>query len=479
MSSPNLRLRFLVVISTFLGSIFSCWGRSLAADSLKPNILVILADDLGYSDLGCYGGEIHTPHLDRLAAEGLRFTQFYNTARCWPSRGALLSGYYPQQINRDPPGYAHRGECCYPSSSNRPDTAAITRANGMSMVRFLPPDSNAPTKLSITTATLIQRINVSTTNRSVPPSPRNTTTRRRPITDRALEWLKIHETEHASSPFFLYLAYTCPHFPLQAPAEDIARYRGKFLAGWDRLREERWKRLKELEIVQTPLSPRALTIPAWDSLSATEKDAWDWRMAIHAAMVDRMDQEIGRVLDRLKQSGKFDNTLILFCSDNGASAEKLVRGDGNNPDAPPGSAKSFLCLEPAWASLSNAPFRKSKIFTHEGGISTPLIVHWPAGISAKGELRHTPAHLIDLVPTFLELTGQNPPDQANGRDRPPLPGKSLVPAFAKDVTISRDFLYFHHEGNRALRIGNWKIVASGSKSPWELYDLETDRGRIE
>jgi arylsulfatase len=188
-----------------------------------------------------------------------------------------------------------------------------------------------------------------------------------------------------------------------------------------------------------------------------------------------MDQEIGSVLGQVRLMGQWDNTLILFCSDNGASAERLVRGDGHDPAAPPGSAKTFLCLEPPWANLANAPLRKSKIFTHEGGISTPLIVHWPASVKSRGELRHTPGHFVDVVPTLLELAGVSAPTTWNGEKRPPLPGRSLVRAFEKDVSVERDCLFFKHEGNRALRVGDWKIVASGAGAPWELYDLAKDR----
>jgi arylsulfatase len=198
-------------------------------------------------------------------------------------------------------------------------------------------------------------------------------------------------------------------------------------------------------------------------------------MAVHAAMVDRMDREIGRVLEKLRQGGSWENTLILFASDNGASAERLVRGDGNDPSASPGSAASFLCLEPPWANLANAPLRKSKIFVHEGGISTPLIVHWPAGLKAHGELRQTPGHLIDVVPTLLELAGATAPAVWNGDARPPLPGRSLVPTLMGGEPIRREALFFKHEVNRALRVGDWKIVASGPDAPWELYDLATDR----
>jgi arylsulfatase len=213
----------------------------------------------------------------------------------------------------------------------------------------------------------------------------------------------------------------------------------------------------------------------WDTLTTEQRDLQATKMAIHAAMVDRMDQEIGRVLAQIKAMGQFDNTIVLFLSDNGASAEMMVRGDGHDTNAPPGSAQTFLCLGPGFSSLANTPFRRHKTWVHEGGITTPLIVQWPQGIAARGELRHTPGHLIDIVPTLLELVGGKRPETVNGEAVPTPPGKSLVPALAQDVTIPHDYLWWQHEANRALRVGDWKIVASGEESPWELYDLSTDR----
>ncbi len=450
-------------------------SKAYADPPRRPNILFILADDLGFSDLGCYGGEVHTPNLDRLAADGLRFTQFYNTARCWPSRAALLTGYYAQQVNRDPPGLRPRWAALIPEllqpagyhsyHSGKWHIDGPVRKGGFER-SYLVVDQDryfGPRNHQLDDVPLPQ------------PKPADGYYATKAIAQHAMEWLAGHEAKHPGTPFFLYLAFTCPHFPLQALPEDIDRYRGRFKDGWDSLRQQRLERMRKLGIVNCGLSTRTPGVPAWDTLTPEQKAAWQWRMTIHAAMVDRMDREIGRVFDQLRQSGQWDNTLIFFCSDNGASAEKLVRGDGHDPAAPPGSAKTFLCLEPPWANLANAPLRKSKIFTHEGGISTPLIVHWPAGVKARGELRHTPGHFVDVVPTLLELAGAPTPAVWNGERRPPLPGRSLVPAFAKDVTIGRDFLFFKHSGNRALRVGDWKIVASGPKSPWELYDLTCDR----
>jgi arylsulfatase len=218
----------------------------------------------------------------------------------------------------------------------------------------------------------------------------------------------------------------------------------------------------------------------WNELTGQQREYQAAKMAVHAAMIDRMDREIGRVLEQLREMGVFDDTLILFASDNGASAEIMVRGDGHDPQAAPGSADTFLCLGPGWSSSSNTPLRRHKTWVHEGGIATPLIAHWTKGIAARGELRHSPAHLIDVVPTVLELTGLAHPQTIAGKAAPPLPGKSLVPEFAKDGTVSRDFLWWSHEGNRAIRMGDWKLVAAGGpQGPWELYDLSQDRGEIE
>jgi arylsulfatase A-like enzyme len=478
-----------------------------AADGPKaarPNILVIVADDMGFSDAACYGGEIATPNLATLAKNGLRFTQFYNTARCWPSRAAILTGYYAQQVRRDTVPGVKSG-----SQGTRPAWARLLPE----MLKALGYRSYHSGKWHVDGKPMENGFDhsYSLNDHDRHFAPRSHTEDDKPlpavdaksgyysstaIADHAIKCLKEHAEEYPDKPFLEYLAFTSPHFPLHAPAEDIARYRKKYLAGWDAMREDRWQRLKELKISGTSLSaierdlgppyafpeaikklgPNEVNRPVpWKDLNPEQREFQANKMAIHAAMVDRMDREIGRVLAQLRVMGALDNTLVFFLSDNGASAEIMVRGDGHDPHAECGTGATFLSIGPGWSSLANTPFRRHKTWVHEGGISTPLIVHWPKGITAHGEMRHTPGHIIDLVPTILEAAGGKRLEMWHGKPVPAPPGKSLVPLFKKDETVVHDSLWWLHEGNRALRVGDWKIVAAGKDSPWELYDLSSDR----
>ncbi|GMV98122.1 MAG: arylsulfatase, partial [Phycisphaerae bacterium] len=480
-----------------LGCLFMGMSASTAPAADRPNVVLILADDLGFSDVGCYGGEIATPNLDRLAAGGLRMVQMYNTARCWPTRAGLLTGYYPQQVNRDParqrPSWAvllpellkSAGYRSYHSGKWHIDGGAIAGGFDRSY-RFEDWDRYFTPKAHFLDD-----------QRLPPVAPGEGYYATTSFAQHAIDFLAEHAAGHADRPFFLYLAFIAPHFPLHALPEDIARYKDRYLEGWDSIRDMRWRRLRQAGLVDCGLSPldpaftprylrpaqlsplgpgevqRAL---AWNDLTPVQQRFQATKMAIHAAMVDRMDREIGRVFEQLRKMNAWDDTLIVFLSDNGADATLMIRGDGHDPAAPPGSAGSFLCLGPGWAGASNAPFRRHKIWVHEGGIATPGILHWPARIRARGELRHAPAHVIDFVPTALELAGVTPPESWNRQRRPPLPGRSLVPLFERDAAIARDYLYWHHEGNRALRVGDWKLVSeSENGGRWELYDLKTDR----
>lgn len=464
-----------------------------------PNVLIILADDMGYSDAGCYGGEIATPNLDGLAKNGLRFTQFYNTARCWPTRAAIMTGYYAQQVRRDALPTVKGG-----AGGTRPAWAVLLPQ----MLKPLGYRSYHSGKWHIDGQPLRTGFDrsYSLNDHDRYFSPRRHTEDDKPlpaveeksgyyattaIADHTIKCLKEHQSKHAKQPFLAFLAFTAPHFPLHAPAEDIAKYAKTYQAGWDEMREKRWERMKELKLggglapiereVGPPyafpdaikkLGPNEVNRPLpWKELSPAQREFQAKKMAVHAAMIDRMDREIGRVLEQVRAMGAMENTLIVFLSDNGATAEMMVRGDGHDPKAPTGSAASYLSLGPGWSSLANTPFRRHKTWVHEGGIATPMIVHWPAGIKAKGEVRHTVGHVIDVVPTVLEASGAKWPTDLKGR--PEAPGKSLLPAFAKDLPRSGP-IWWLHEGNRALRVGNYKIV-SARKEPWELYDLSTDR----
>jgi arylsulfatase len=315
------------------------------------------------------------------------------------------------------------------------------------------------------------------------------------IADHAIKCLREHADQHADKPFFHYLAFTAPHFPLHALPQDIAKYRERYRAGWDAIRQERWRQIQskglaggELppperdvgppyhfpEALKT-LGPGEVNRPLpWDELTDEQREFQAAKMAVHAAMIDCMDRQIGRVLDQLQSMGVFENTLIFFLSDNGASAEIMVRDDGHDPSAAPGSAATYLCLGPGWSTAANTPFRRHKTWVHEGGIATPLIAHWPKGIAARGDIRRTAGHVIDLVPTILEIVGGERLAHWNGEPVPPAPGKSLAPAFAGDGAIDHRELWWLHEGNRAIRVGDWKLVAA-KDDPWELYNLAVDR----
>ncbi|MDZ4404034.1 arylsulfatase [Prosthecobacter sp.] len=470
---------------------------TLHAAPAKPNFLIILADDLGYSDLGCYGSEIATPNLDKLAAGGLRFTQFYNTARCWPTRSVLMTGHYAQQIGMDPqygkfPAWVRTlpqrlselGYRSYHSGKWHVGNAPrVVADGGFTRSYYVAQQDNHfhPKRHELDDQPL--------------PVPEGAWYSSTAMAQHAIDFLKEHAQQHAGTPFFTYLAFTAPHFPIQALPEDIAKYKDTYLKGWPTTRAARFERQKRMGLVDTTLSDPEpqITAPSgkesdleilgagetrhavpWESLTDEQKQFQATKQAIHAAMIDRLDQEVGRVLAQLRAMNVFEDTLILLLSDNGASAEVMVRGLGHDKAAPMGAAASYLCLGPGGSTVSNTPFRRHKIWVHEGGISTPFIAHWPQGIAAKGELRHTPGHVIDVVPTLLALAGDAKPVMPE--NAPPYPGRSLLPAFAKDETLSRDFLFWHHSGNRALREGDWKIVsAADNGDAWELYKLSTDR----
>ena len=481
-------------------------SASTAQDAPKTNVLLILADDLGFSDPGCYGSEIATPNLDRLAANGLRFSQFYNTARCWPTRGALLTGYYAQAIHRDSlPGGTGGGR------GTRPKWARLLPQ----LLRPLGYRSYLSGKWHVDGIPTAQGFDhsyvIEDHDRFHNPQKHLKDNKPLPavkpdsgfylttfIADHAIECLQEHASSYPDQPFFHCLTFTAPHFPLHALPQDIARYANTYQAGWDVIRQNRYAKQRSLALISSPLSPLEPDIGppydfpeaikklgagevnrelAWSDLTEEQRKFQAAKMAVHAAMIDRMDIEIGRVIDQLKTMNNFDDTLIMFLSDNGASAEIMVRGDGHDPAVPVGAAGSFVCLGPGWSKAANTPLRRHKTWVHEGGISTSMIAHWPRGIKTAGGWRARPSHVIDIVPTILELAGGQWP--ARVEELPEmnsdLRGQSFLSTLTGDSDQPRsEPLWWLHEGNRALRQGQWKVVAAKNES-WQLYDLTTDR----
>ena len=451
-----------------------------------------MADDMGYSDLGCYGSEIATPNLDRLAGEGIRFTQFYNAARCCPTRASLLTGLYPHQAgighmvgDRGPKYPGYRGEL-----SDRCVTIAEALGRGGYQTYQVgkwhvgedrphwPFDRGFQQAYSLISGASNyfrldpQRKMAINDQRYYPPSEGFYMTDA--FSQNAVKF--IDGAARKPEPFFLYLAYTSPHWPLHAHPEDIAKYRGKYRDGWDALRKKRHQKMIELGIVDPkwPLSPRAPRAADWEQLTESRKDDFDLRMAVYAAQIDRMDQGIGKVLARLDELKLADSTLVMFLADNGGCAEEIDRG---TPGVPAGPADSFLSYGLPWANASNTPFRRFKHWTHEGGISTPFIARWPGVIQGAGALTPQVGHLIDVLPTCLDAAGVDYPREYHSHAIRPTEGRSLKPVFEGKRREGHAAIFWEHEGNRAVRQGPWKLV-SAFKDPWELYHLEADRTEV-
>ena len=480
-------------------------GPVHAAATEKPNILVILADDLGFSDLGCYGGEIQTPNLDALAKDGLRFTQFYNSARCSPTRASLLTGLHPHQAGfpnlsgvlpahcvtipevLKPAGYRSYmvGKWHLNGQKSDPVMRGFDEYYGL-LGGFDTFWNERP----------YSRLPKGRPKRNYEPGKFYATD---VFGDYALDFLA--DAAKAGKPWFFYLAFNAPHFPLHAPEADVAKYEKLYADGWDKIRERRLARQKELGLVpkEMTLPPRSVVPanrfntgsayhdkenPAWDSLPADRRADLARRMAVYAAMIDRLDQNVRRVVAELKQRGQFENTLILFLSDNGACAEwdpfgfdgssgprnVLHKGDDLKKVGGPGS---YISYGSAWANACNTPWRLYKHYVHEGGISTPCIAHWPAGLKRAGETDARTLHVHDILPTCLELAGANYPAEREGVKVLPPEGRSFASAFRKEAASPRT-LYFEHEGHGAVREGKWKLV-NLAPGKWELYDLSADR----
>jgi arylsulfatase len=493
-NTHQTRRRFLksIAISTAALALPSCaTARQKGSAEIppRPNIILIMADDLGYSDIGCFGGEVDTPNLDRLAAGGMRFKQFYNCAKCNPTRASLLTGQYDQAVGLSdmehgvtfaevlrPIGYRtiisgkwHQnplpttrgfdrywgladGACNYwnPGTEARPGEPAPGRKikgprrwadEGTAIMGYVPDKKDFYT------------------------------------TDEFASYAidRLEEYKDEPGPFLLYLPFTAPHYPLHAWPEDIAKYRGKYLIGWDKLRNLRYKRQIEMGLIDPryKLSPRDPKVAPWDTLTDKQKDDYDLLMSVYAAMVDRLDRAIGRVLDKVGQLGKEDNTLVLFLADNGGCAENV----NTTPDTPPGPVQSYRTLGPEWANACNAPYRKYKSTDYHGGNCTPFIAYWP-GVIKPDTMTDQPSHIIDILPTFMDITGAPSPIRRDGRKLKPVAGISLLPVFQGRQRQPHDTLFWQFGQAKALRRGNYKLVRYGN-DPWELYDLNEDRTELD
>jgi arylsulfatase len=459
----------------------------------RPNIVVILVDDMGFSDIGCYGSEIPTPHLDKLAANGLRFTQFYNTGRCCPTRATLLTGLYAHQagighmtadLGHD--GYRgvlnHRCITIGNVASSAGYLSTMTgkwhvghrtksnypRARGFDRFYGIPEGGGFYFQVKKQRTIMLNDDTVASMKNPLPDGWYSTDA----WVDEGLKF--VDEAITAKKPFMWYLAHNAPHFPLQASAEDIAKFRGKYMDGWWRGSKKRHEKQIEMGLIDPnwKKAQKPGKIAQWRTLSTAEKERFDHMMAAYAACVHSMDRSIGTLVEGLKSRGQFNNTLILFMSDNGGCAESGP--NGKSIGDPTTKNSDWFCGE-SWAWMQDTPFRKYKHYNHEGGIATPLIAHWPAGISAKGDWYKQPAHVIDIMATVTDLTGAKYPGEYKGHAILPMEGTSLRPAFTGQALKRDDAIYWEHEGNAAVRVGDWKLVRLKAKGDWELYDMKTDR----
>ena len=460
----------LTLLTTLL---FAPLAALHGADTLKPgigpNIILIVADDLGWSDIGCYGSEIRTPNLDRLAANGIRFTQFYNSAKCEPTRASLMSGQYWQDcglgIKRGiTMGQAMRaaGYATFAVGKWHLDGDPVERG----FDHYFGHLSGASDYFK---GNASHRLD----DQPFKPSTDGTFYTTDANADYAIQFITESRRTHPEKPFFLYLAFNAPHGPIQAWPEDIARYRSKYRIGWDKIREQRYQQMISKGVFKKAwaLSPRPKTIPAWDTLTEKEKDFEDLRMSIFAAMVDRMDQAIGRVLAHVKSLDQDSNTLVMFLSDNGGSPyDRGRRGTLPDPDA----AWEYGL---GWAHVSCTPFRHYKRNMFNGGVATPFIVYWPAAIKPRGAITSQRAHIIDLMATLVDVSGWSWPGEFDGKPLAALPGKSLRQVFAGETRAPHDTLYFHLMDHRAIIRGDWKLASDWNR-PWELFNLASDRTEL-
>ena len=532
MKKTTCSVRWLAFFSmSLLGACSEVPKETATQKRDRPNIVVILADDLGYSDLGCYGGEINTPNLDKLAVEGVRFTRFYNTSRCCPTRASLLTGVYNQQAGigemttpTQAPGYrgtltdnvvtlaevlkdagyrtAMTGKWHVSNTIVQPTKEdQLKWLNHQESHPYFSPVEQYPVNRGfekyygnifgvVNFFDPFSLVNGTEAVKSVPSGYYHTDA----LNDTAVAYVK--EMSKGKEPFFLYLAHTAPHWPLHALPEDIKKYEDTYKAGWDAIREGRYKRMVEqglIDPVTTPLSARKGKELNWESNPDKE---WDARaMAVHAAMVDRMDQGIGRLINALKETGELENTLIVFLSDNGASPENSMRygpgfdrpsetRDGRkiaypvNKEVLPGDELTFTSIGDRWANVSNTPYQYAKAQSYEGGVRTPVIAYWPAGIKNKGAITQQMGHVMDFMPTFVELAGAKYPTEYKGKAIQPLTGISLLPALKGKETTTDRALYNEHFGARFAREGEWKLVSLAGDTTWHLYNINQDETEL-
>ena len=499
-----MQKRTLYLVSIFLLILLSsCKGKNKKTrpkQPSRPNIVLIMADDMGFSDLGCYGSEIQTPNLDKLAENGLRYTQFYNTSRCCPTRASLLTGLYAHQtglgwmtrLDQKKPGY--RGQLnnrCVTLGEVLQQAGYKTYISGKWHVNKDDeceqdsPKHNWPLHRGFDkfygilkgATDYFKPTNLYDGDTKIEPSDDFYFTDA--INNKASQFINEHYQENKDKPFFLYVAEVAPHWPLHAKPEDIKKYLGKYKQGWSATRQKRYERMLELGVIppNTKLSKPDSKVLDWNKLSPEQKADMDKRMAIFAAQIDAMDQGIGRIVNTLKKHRQLENTLLIFLSDNGSSSLNVHRKSRKFEDL--GTQKSFESYGPSWANMSNAPNKYYKLYEHQGGVATPLIIHWPNGIKAKNEWRNQVGHVIDFMPTFLEVANATYPKTYKKNTILPFEGESLVSSFNSDKTHKRT-LFFEHVANRAVRDGNWKLVSLGTQhfpftSDWELYNLKEDR----
>lgn len=447
-------------------------ASKLAAED-RPNIVLIMVDDMGFSDLHCYGGEIDTPNLDRLAASGLRFSQFYNCAKCETTRATLMSGRYYHEV-----GVGKLTRCVTIAEALK-QAGYTTLMTGKWHLSGNPVERGFDRYFGhLSGACNFFRgdntFRLDDQPFQVPAEGFYTTDAN---TDYAIQFLNEREP---NKPFFLYIAYNAPHYPLHAPKREVEKYRGKYLIGWDELRRQRYSRMAKLGILAKnwEMAPRPDDVPAWDSLSEEEKDIQDLMMAAYAGMIDRVDQNIGRLVEHLASSGVMENTLFLFLSDNGACPFQRTTQVTRSERLMPWDPKSYWTYDKGWAHACNTPFREYKRNQHEGGISTPLIAHWPDHIADPGSITHQPGHLVDIMATCLDVAGASYPTRFRGEPVGPPRGLSLRPIFSGRQRSGHEYIFFSFYGtHNALRVGNWKLVNINS-GPWELYDLAADRTEL-